>query len=84
MAHTTRGIDMLMKKYAQSVVATELIYKAITELRDELALLDSAIEQVEGLAEDPPRRIRPRRTDPNRPVASAKKHGTNGHGAFEA
>ncbi len=75
---------MLMKKYAQSEVATELIYQAITELRGELVLLDSAIEQVEGLAEDPPRRIRPRRTDPNRPVDSATKNGTNRHGAFEA
>jgi|GEM_PF-2300996 len=75
---------MLMKKYAQSEIATELIYKAITELRDELALLDSTIEQVEGLAENPPRRVRPRRADPNRPVASKRKADTNGHGAFEA
>lgn len=75
---------MLMKKYAQSEVATELIYKAIVELRDELALLDSTIEQVEGLAENPPRRIRPRRADPNRPVRSSKKLGSENHGAFEA
>lgn len=76
--------NMLMKKFAQSEVATELIYKAITELRDELALLDSTIEQVEGLAENPPRRVRPRRADPNRPVTSSKNGRTNNHGAFEA
>jgi hypothetical protein len=75
---------MLMKKFAQSEVATELIYKAITELRDELALLDSTIEQVEGLAENPPRRVRPRRADPNRPVMSSRKAKAAGHGAFEA
>lgn len=75
---------MMMKKFAQSEVATELIYKAITELRDELALLDSTIEQVEGLAENPPRRVRPRRADPNRPVMSAKKARPSDHGAFEA
>ncbi len=75
---------MLMKKYAQSEVATELIYKAITELRDELALLDSTIEQVEGLAENPPRKVRPRRADPNRPVMPKRKAESNGHGAYHA
>ena len=75
---------MLMKKFAQSEVATELSYKAITELRDELALLDSTIEQVEGLTENPPRRVRPRRADPNRPVISTRKAKGGAHGAFEA
>ncbi|MBI1353993.1 MAG: hypothetical protein GC160_06580 [Acidobacteria bacterium] len=75
---------MLMKKYAQSEIATELIYKAISELRDELALLDSAIEQVEALAEDPPRKVRPRRTDPNRPIYKSGRGKDNGHGAFQA
>ena len=42
-------------------VSTQMIYDAITQLRAELNLLDDVIEQVEALAEDPPRRIRRRR-----------------------
>jgi hypothetical protein len=57
-----------MKKWERSKVATNLIYKAITELRTELALLDSTIEQVEALSEDPPRRVRPRKVELNRPL----------------
>ncbi|MEZ5394426.1 MAG: hypothetical protein R2724_16560 [Bryobacterales bacterium] len=49
-------------------MATNLIYKAITELRTELALLDTTIEQVEALAEDPPRHVRPRKPELNRPL----------------
>ena len=45
-----------------------MIYDAITELREELRLLDNVIEQVEGLAEDPPRRVRPRMAELNRPL----------------
>lgn len=57
-----------MKTWERSKVATNMIYKAITELRSELALLNTTIEQVEALAEDPPRRIRPRRPELNRPL----------------
>jgi hypothetical protein len=63
-----------IQKWERSKVATNLIYQAITDLRAELALLDSTIEQVEALAEDPPRKLRPRRLDANRPV----KAETNG------
>jgi hypothetical protein len=42
-------------------ISTQMIYDAITRLRAELNLLDDVIEQVEALAEDPPRRIRRRR-----------------------
>ena len=42
-------------------VATELIYKAIYDLRSELDLLDNVIEQIEALSEDPPRRLQRRR-----------------------
>lgn len=45
-----------------------MIYEAITELREDLRLLDSVIEQVEGLAEDPPRRVRVRLPPLNRPI----------------
>ena len=57
-----------IQKWERSKVATDLIYKAIAELRSELALLDSTVEQVEALAEDPPRRVRPRKLELNRPV----------------
>lgn len=53
-----------------------MIYEAISELRSDLALLDSTIEQVEALAEDPPRRIRPRKPELNRPLKAER----NGHG----
>ena len=65
-----------MKKWERSKVATNMIYNAITELRSELALLDSTIEQVEALAEDPPRRIRPRRPELNRPLG-AQRNGNS-------
>ncbi len=42
-------------------ISTEMIYEAINRLRAELDLLDDVIEQVEALAEDPPRRLRRRR-----------------------
>jgi len=61
-----------MKKWERSKVATNMIYQAITELRVELALLDSTIEQVEALAENPPRRVRPRKPDLNRPVKAER------------
>ena len=64
-----------MKKWERSKVATNLIYQAITDLRTDLALLDSTIEQIEALAEDPPRRIRPRKPELNRPLRVA----TNGN-----
>ena len=57
-----------VKKWEGSKVATNLIYEAISELRGELALLDSTIAQVEALAEDPPRRVRPRKGDLNGPL----------------
>ena len=59
-------------KWERSKVATNLIYQAINELRGELALLDSTIEQVEALAEDPPRRVRPRKVELNRPLLTTQ------------
>ena len=64
-------------KWERSKVATNLIYDAITELRTDLALLDSTIEQIEALAEDPPRRVRPRKLDLNRPVKASKNGSHN-------
>jgi hypothetical protein len=64
-----------IKKWERSKVATNLIYQAINDLRAELAILDSTIEQVEALAEDPPRRVRPRKSEINRPLRAA----SNGH-----
>ncbi len=67
-----------MKKWERSKVATNLIYQAITELRSELALLDTTIEQVEALAEDPPRRVRPRKPELNRPLR-VQTNGSSPH-----
>ena len=64
-------------KWERSKVATNLVYEAINELRSELALLDSTIEQVEALAEDPPRRVRPRKIELNRPVAAVPNGNHN-------
>ena len=55
-------------KHHETKLPTRVIYQAITNLRQELALLDSTIERVEALAEDPPRRVRPRKPNPNRPI----------------
>lgn len=56
-----------------------MIHDAITDLRTDLALLDVTIEQVEGLLEDPPRKIRPRKLDINRPVLPKDQRRVNGH-----
>ena len=45
-----------------------MIYEAITELREDLRLIDSVIEQIEGLVEDPPRRLRTRKAPLNQPL----------------
>ncbi len=67
------------QKWERSKVATNLIYQAIAELRTELALIDSTIEQVEALAENPPRRVRPRKVELNRPLAATANGNGNGH-----
>jgi hypothetical protein len=64
-------------KWERSKVATNLIYEAITDLRTELALLDSTIEQIEALEEDPPRRVRPRKVALNRPLKASKNGSHN-------
>lgn len=64
-----------MKTWERSKLATNMIYTAIAELREELTLLDVTIEQVEALAEDPPRRIRPRKPEPNRPLQPRNGNG---------
>jgi len=56
-----------------------MIHDAITDLRKDLALLDLTIEQVEALLEDPPRKIRPRKLDINRPVPPKSMRQVNGH-----
>jgi len=56
-----------------------MIHDAISDLRKDLALLDSTIEQVEALLEDPPRKLRPRKLDVNRPVIPKEKNALNGH-----
>lgn len=53
--------QQMQTQFQPSDVATELIYGAIKDLRAELDLLDDVIEQIEALAEDPPRRIKRRR-----------------------
>ena len=56
-----------------------MILDAISDLRRDLALLDSTIEQVEALLEDPPRKLRPRKLDVNRPVVPKRNQALNGH-----
>ena len=56
-----------------------MILDAISDLRKDLALLDSTIEQVEALLEDPPRKLRPRKLNVNRPVVPKGNQALNGH-----
>lgn len=66
-----------MTNTRENRLPTKVIYQAITDLRQELALLDSTIQRVEALAEDPPRRLRPRKPNPNRPIVRRPKEGTD-------
>ena len=60
-------------------LSTEAVYDTIRELREELADLDVVIRQVEALAEDPPRRVRPRRADPTKiPVPNSRSQHARG------